>query len=120
MSIKRTGKKLLKASVTTLAGGMVLMLLLAIAITSIGVMETGSIAAWNTALQAARLPLFLFRLLLYAGLGIFCWYIHTLYQRKSNIEGQNRIKRIGYNGALIIALIELSQVLSEWLSGGAA
>jgi len=118
MSLKRTGKHLLKAGISTLTGGVLLMLLLSVSIAAIGVMETGSITAWNTVLQTARLPLFLFRLLLYAGLGVFCWHIHTLYQSKGNAEGQSRIKRIGYNGTLIIVLIELLQVMPEWLLGG--
>jgi len=117
---KPLGKKWLKLLLSTVTGSVALMLLLGIALYAVGVWQTGGASQWVAALQAASIPLLLFRLLLYIVLAGFCYQTWVLQTRKGNQAGVERIKRIALASAVIIVLVELSRFAPDLLGGGKA
>jgi len=116
---KPLGQKWLKRLLLSVTGSVGLMLLLGIALYAVGVWQSGGAAQWSATLQAARAPLLLFRLLLYAVLAAFCYQTWVLQTRKGNQAGIQRIKRIALASAVIIVLVELSRFAPS-LSGDRA
>jgi len=114
---KPLGKKWLKRLLSTVTGSVALMLLSGIALYAVGVWQTGAANQWAAALQAASIPLLLFRLLLYGVLAGFCYQTWVLQTRKGNHAGVSRIKRIALASAVIIVLVELSR-FAPFLLGG--
>jgi len=116
---KPLGKKWLKLLLSTVTGSVALMLLLGIALYAVGVWQSGGSEQWAAALQAASVPLLLFRLLLYVVLAGFCYQTWVLQTRKGNHAGAQRIKRIALASAVIIVLVELSRFAPSLLGGTA-
>jgi|GEM_PF-1111691 len=113
-------KTWLKALLSTVSGGVVLMLLLGIALYCLGVWQSGGTQQWAATLKSLSLQLLVFRLVLYSVLGTFCYQTFVLQTRKGNPAGVQRIKRIALASAVIIVLVELSRFAPSWLSGGSA
>lgn len=104
-------KRILKASVTTISGLLILMVVTTALMSWIGSLATGGIDNWKTALKSAAPYLFIFRLSLYSIVAVFWAKTYRIYREKDNQAGLERTRRIGLLSLAIILLIEMPKIL---------
>ena len=101
-------KRFLRASVTTVTGGIVIMLVLATGIFLSGTYLSGGFEQWQENLEWAAPGLFVWRLILYIGVA---WFWHKTYQAHKalgNVDHLHSLRKIGQAGLVLALLVEAS------------
>jgi hypothetical protein len=104
-------KKLLKYSLTTFTGLIVLMFVAAFLISSIGTWLSGGLDQWKAAMDSAAPYLLVWRLIVYmvaAGFWVSTW---RMYKAREDAASQDRLKAIGICGLLLIFFVEAPKFL---------
>lgn len=104
-------KRMLKATVTSVTGLVILMLVTGFLVTHIGSMATGSIENWKAAMKGAAPILTALRLTVYSVTAYFGWQAYDMYRRKENQVGMARMKRLGLLGGVVILFIEVPKLI---------
>lgn len=104
-------KRLFRLSVSTLTGSLMLMFIVAAGILALGVATTGGLEEWSAALKTAAPYLLVWRVVLYAGIGSVWLRLYRRHKQNNDREGLSRVTRIGWCGATMACLVELSQFI---------